>query len=38
VVCKSHPRKGREMKSDDPVATALIAACLVSFLILLVLL
>jgi hypothetical protein len=28
---------GRKMNSDDPVATVLIAACLVSFLILLVL-
>jgi hypothetical protein len=33
---RRHPRKGGEMKSDDPVATAIIAACLVSFLILLV--
>jgi hypothetical protein len=34
---RRHPRKGGEMKSDDPVATVLIAACLVSFLLLLVL-
>jgi len=35
---RSHPRKGGEMTPDDPVATVIIAACLVSFLLLLVLL
>jgi hypothetical protein len=36
-LCRSHPSKERDMNSGDPVATAIIAACLVSFLILLVL-